>query len=213
MKFVLTSASLSRRKLCLLVSVASAIVFPIRAATILFSDLTDEVTLTGSSRIVGVSCIVGFGFAGEPVEVCSGTVSAPSLIATITQIAILGRDSPGGGIAFYSEASPSGTILSDAVDFDFSVSDSSPALIFTSDIDSSPVLCSAIGGCATAETGGIQTAGSITWSDGTVDTIQLQSDAVPEPSSLPLLLILAMMLGVWKCRCTMKNRSSNWRVV
>jgi len=45
-----------------------------------------------------------------------------------------------------------------------------------------------------AETGGIQTATELLWSDGTVDTIQFQSDIssdIPEPSTVMLLATVA----------------------
>jgi len=51
--------------------------------------------------------------------------------------------------------------------------------------------CSAVaGGCPVIETGSVQTAGTVTWSDGSVDTINFQSDVseVPEPSSFLLFL-------------------------
>jgi hypothetical protein len=184
-------------------------VFPIRADTFLFSDLTDGVTLTASSRIIAGPCAASFGNVGQPIEECNGQVGPPSLspFATITQVTILGQDrSFFNNIRVnYSEASPSETILSDTVrvtsegatfegDFQY-------LLAFESDINSSPVLCSVIGGCDTAETGGIQTVGTVTWSDGTVDTIQLQSDvnevpAVPEPSSMFLLISVLAFLSV-----------------
>jgi len=49
--------------------------------------------------------------------------------------------------------------------------------------------CSAVGGCQIIERGVEQLAGTVTWSDGTVDTINFNSDTeVPEPSSIVLFL-------------------------
>jgi hypothetical protein len=51
-------------------------------------------------------------------------------------------------------------------------------------------------GCTIAETedGAFQTMGTITWSDGTVDTIQFHGETVPEPSSL--LLFATGLIGI-----------------
>jgi hypothetical protein len=50
------------------------------------------------------------------------------------------------------------------------------------------ITCASVGGCQITEDGTVQTLGTITWSDGTVDTIRVQSDAIPEPASILLLL-------------------------
>ena len=44
-------------------------------------------------------------------------------------------------------------------------------------------------GCQITEDGTVQTIGTVTWTDGTVDTIRFQSDSeVPEPSTILLML-------------------------
>ena len=57
--------------------------------------------------------------------------------------------------------------------------------------------CPVPAGCSILENGSVQTLGTITWSDGTVDQIKFQSNveasAVPEPSSL--LLLVAGLMG------------------
>lgn len=70
---------------------------------------------------------------------------------------------------------------------------------------STSISCDEIpGGCQITEDGTVQTAGTVTWSDGTVDTIKFQSDVdpvvVPEPSSMLLLLTGFVALGISKHR-------------
>jgi hypothetical protein len=52
--------------------------------------------------------------------------------------------------------------------------------------------CSAESGCNVRENGLLYTLDTITWSDGTVDTINFQ--AIPEPSSL--VLVSTCLLGL-----------------
>ena len=71
---------------------------------------------------------------------------------------------------------------------------------FISDSDTvAPQACVPIMPCTIIETGGIQNALTVAWSDGTVDTIRFQSDVapVPEPSSLLLSLVGLALVGLW----------------
>lgn len=154
----------------------------VRSDTFTFQDLTDSVTVSiDSVRSFNFNCVL---------EDCTLVLGEPSAGAagTITFSAFP---------LFISEAN--GVTLSDSVDAQIcapsilgcdaaAVTAGLPVILFSSDVDSSTFPCGLFFSCV-PEDGTIQTAGTVTWGDGTVDTINFQSDveAVPEPSSLALL--------------------------
>jgi len=121
----------------------------------------------GGSRITNVMC---------SSETCSVTLNAPT------------------GFTFVSTNLPStytidegNGFISDELTGSFTVGASSVTLMFTS-LDDTGGTCP-MTGCNVVETGGLQFPGiTVTWSDGTTDSVGFQSDPpVPEPASLILL--------------------------
>src|SRR5262249_39906066 len=89
------------------------------------------------------------------------------------------------------------------------------AINFFSDNDANP---GSLGQCFTppvivpcnlVENGAVQTAAQISWSDGTVDTIQFQSDVAAEPSSWLLLLIGLGLVRTLKTSAGIVGRNEN----
>lgn len=176
-------------------------------------DLADAVTVTGPSGALTFACP-----AAEDLEVCRITLKAPSNKAHIT--ATSGAGGVGAYPTFAHFAEP-GTTSSTLCDQDPSEPSFGPCIsdglrttpskgtsligaksvkfTFQSDPsapeDSGLPSCStaaSVGGCQFIENGTPQEVGTITWSDGTVTTvdhIRVESDVppeVPEPSSLML---------------------------
>ena len=162
---------------------------PVLADVLTFNDLTDELTFTTSNptRLQSGSC-----FTGED-ESCSVIVEPPSLSAFVTSKDL---------IIYVGD--PNG-FLSDAVSISClsggcGVTDGTVQVGFDSTLDSVHVPCALIGGCSVIEDGTVQTVASITWSDGTTDSIRFQSDvgeaAVPETSPIVLLLVPLVVVAV-----------------
>ncbi len=164
---------------------------PATADTILFSDLTDNVSVsTTSTRVGGLS----FGVTSL-FESCVFTLLPPGFPAA-TLIS-------GAPVTIFIAESPGPSSVSDEISI------SGPALPpgiglginFFSDVDTNP---GSLGQCFTppivvacgiVENGAIQTAAQLFWSDGTIDAIQFQS-GIPEPPSWMLLLLAFLALGV-----------------
>ena len=150
--------------------------------SIVFFDLTDTISYTASdnSRVTIDTC------PGAPPEQCSVDISAPSPGATVVQFL---------SQVNIAEAEAGTPVLSDQMTTDLSLAGAGTYfLIFNSLLDQpNPPLCSTgLGAYQMTENGLIQTAGTVVWTDGTIDSLQFQSDA-PEPStSLLLLAALAM---------------------
>ena len=157
------------------------------AATIVFHDLADQVTFSTDTpqRVMQRVC----GPVGNS-ETCSSLVLAPSNAQfQSTTIPAIGL--------FVAEADL--VFISDSIDVSASPASTSVGVNFGSDGDQGGPTCVVVGGCQLVENGQVQTAGTITWSAGTVDTIQFQSDidatTTPEPSSILLLLTGLVLLG------------------
>jgi len=161
---------------------------PVIADTILFSDLTENVFITTTStRVSDVSC-----GTNSLSEFCLLTLNPPSPTAILL--------SPPATIGIAEAGSTSG---SDEIAHGQIIGTQIAVFNFFSDLDPGvPIIsCSPpITNCL-LETGGVQTAFQLFWSNGTVDTIQFQSDVpVPEPASWLLLLMGFVALGISK-RC------------
>jgi hypothetical protein len=143
-----------------------------RADTVLLNDLNEgalTVSSTNPSRISAV-CVIG--------DFCTVSVTAPSPFATTVASAPF----------FVFIADPGTDLVSDRFVFAFS-SPTEYQFQFASDTDGAFFgTCALVGHCQLVEDGTVQEARTITWSDGTVDTIQFQSDVepVPEPGTLVL---------------------------
>lgn len=167
------------------------IAVPSRADTFTFNDLTQSFSVSslihdGSSDTISkLSC----GVSPIGTEFCFFDVSSNDPNATITapqnQLLAVGEpdfvlvsDLLGLNLTLNSAGTPTGYILS-----------------FLSDPLSRNPTCNSLGTCQIAETGQVQPVFSVTWSNGTTDTIQFASDVdTPEPASL--ILLATGLLGV-----------------
>ncbi len=151
------------------------------ADTILFNDLTDNVSITTiSTRVTAISCGINSLF-----EFCDFTLAPPSSTATLL--------SPSA--ATFGIAEAGSTSASDEIAYGQIVGSQILTFNFFSDLDPGATIatCSPpITNCL-VETGAVQTAFQLFWSNGTVDTIQFQSE-VPELPSI-ILLAIGMALG------------------
>jgi len=170
------------------------------ADTLVINDLTDSLSVQGATSREVIQIIP----PGSTLEGVSIVISAPAPGVTIA-----GRTIP--DTAFLGVAEPDGITFSDAITMrPGSVGTTEAVVSFFSDVEPPPPfqLCTeVIGPCTLVENGAVQTAGTITWSDGTVDTILFCSDVegvpstcsttqVPEPASLVLLGTgLAALMG------------------
>ena len=163
------------------------------AGTITIFDLT-EVTLTFSSDIAGrasVSCVV---------EICSVTILAPAIGLTVTGGRDLNILEPGVPIADGVSDILQFVVLGTPVP-------GQPAVAHFNFIsDPEERLLKAIGTgivgppVSITEDGTVQFGASIRWSDGTIDTINFQSDVervVPEPATLLLLGTGLIGVALW----------------
>jgi hypothetical protein len=149
------------------------------AATILFEDLTDQVSVVSAAttRIADLSC-----GTNATNEFCIFNLLAPpgaTLLSDPQNIAV----AEGPGPSFVSDDIIAGVPIGRTF----------AALNFDSDVDASQSLfpCNTpppTAVCTIVEDGTVQTAFQLFWSDGTVDTIQFQSDVVPEPATWLLVV-------------------------
>ena len=160
-----------------------------KADSIIFRDLTDSPTLSGSNRLTGISC-------SSVTETCTATLLAPFISAN-----------PEGIVYRLGEGSTIGKVSDTFVGGSFPGSDSNSeceegrcvSLTFTSDRPNTLGEANGLGscivpgffpiGCNAVENGTPQLVGTITWKNrtGTItDNIFIQSDVAPEPASLIL---------------------------
>ena len=178
--------------------------------TITFNDSTEAISAStdASSRVQVVEC----PDPAAPFESCIVHVRQPGA-ATISSANFPFQ--PGNTTVVIGD--PGGSTISDLLGYgpcsipNCSGGDTSgpPFVAYEMNFNSDPSTetpsgslgdsCSAVGGCQIIERGVEQLAGTVTWSDGTVDTINFNSDTeVPEPASI--LLFLPGFAGVCAAR-------------
>jgi len=174
--------------------VASAYVLasPVFADTITIYDGTDNLSVVhvGTSHLFTSSC------ANTPqgVEICGFGLT--SLTATI-------KTTIGGGQPIVVIGEPGGAFVSDIFTFEGVTAGLHGFTgAFISDSDTLPQQACGPPNfmpCTIIENGGVQTALTVFWSDGSKDTINFQSDVapVPEPSSFLLSLVGLALVGLW----------------
>lgn len=156
---------------------------PARADVITFTDgANDQITVskTGTSRVIlAYNPVLACGASTESVfNFCSVT------IGTVLPLGTVPTSSP----LTLSIVEPTGNVLSDTLQLAPNIVALTYDLIFRSDNEG--VSLGTPGTPSIVETGQVQTAFTVNWSDGTSDTVQFQSDletAVPEPASIAFL--------------------------
>ena len=152
-----------------------------KADTIVFHDLTDTVTVDGSSRLAPVSPAVVMCVG----ELCTVRLNAPTgYTFSSTTLPLLYRIAESAG----------GTVSDRLLHPVFVVGSSFVQFTFDSDVfEPGVVPCTTPGGvgtCDVVENGLLQLAGTITWSKtgspNIIDSVGFESDVVPEPASLIL---------------------------
>jgi hypothetical protein len=189
--------------LCGLIMVKAA-----SADTILINDLTDSIIVQGTTSREVVTPFGDTSLEGVGIQ-----ISAPIQGATISSTTLQTTD-------FLGIAEPDAITFSDAITMlSGGVGTAQAVVTFFSDaieLPSRTCLSLAID-CTMIENGTAQVAGTITWSDGTLDTIQFCSDveglssscsttSVPEPATL---LLLSGGLGVLVAWVHLKRVSIN----
>jgi len=157
---------------------------PVIADTILFNDLTENVSITTTStRVNDVSC-----GTDSLSEFCVLTLNPPSPTAILL--------TPPATIGIAEAGSTNG---SDEIAHGQIIGTQMAVFNFFSDLDPGAPIITCLPPVTNCleETGGVQTAFQLFWSDGTVDTIQFQSD-VPGPPSWLLLLVGSVAMSVLK---------------
>ncbi len=172
--------------------------------TITFVDVADTVTVLHDGTLDTIIPFSGSAF-------CVGEFCAVLLLRS-------GASPNGaGGTFFIAEDSSPTSLVSDSIEEASSLALGAWELRFFSDPAGESVFqgpCSGVGGCAFAENGEIQVAGTLSWTSGSDDTVQFCSDveggantcggvAVPEPNALLALGSgLAGLAGlVWRRAC------------
>jgi len=152
--------------------------------TIVFNDLggtTISATAPAGRLDFGLSDCPNPGDTLPNSQECSLSLAPPSAGATVTGTTLS---------TFTYIAEPNGADLSDTLLAEPINPGKSPNWLLDFFSRDTPLVggCALLGGCAIIENGAIQSIGTITWSDGTVDTVEFESSsAVPEPASLVLL--------------------------
>ena len=164
------------------VSLGLLSLLPIRAsaATILFNDLTDNLTVTDTTggRVTSSACVLL-----TDREQCTVSWVAPTGVVSVD-------GGPIGSFNIFDK--PTSSYVSDEMIWDFGFTGGTAT--FWSDLDTGVGLTAlTTNNSPLFETGAVQNVGGVNWhlaNGGTVtDTIQFASDPaeVPEPATLPLL--------------------------
>jgi hypothetical protein len=174
--------------------------------TVVFNDVegvTISATAPAGRLDFGLSDCPNPGDSIPNSEECSLSLAPPSLGATVTSTTLA---------TFTYIAEPNGADLSDALLAEPINPGKSPNWLLDFLSRDTPVVggCAHLGGCAITENGLVQTIGTITWSDGTIDTVEFQSGVtgVPEPASL--VLLGAGFLGLFLLRRRKQIEDTRW---
>jgi len=171
-----------------------------KADDIIFTDLGDTISVTGTGRFLGLSASCTVGIAAE---LCSVTISAPTTgtyfgsTSLPNQLNIFGSSLSALGIT-----EPGTSTLSDALVIGHLVGSTTTTVTFLSDPPATAGVEAPLGicnqnflgisiPCNIPETGVMQLAGTINWTTGvggsvTPDHVYFLSDVTPEPASLIL---------------------------
>lgn len=179
-----------------LLAAAYVLTSPVLADTITVFDGTDtlRVVHVGTSHLFTGSCATN----AQGVEICNFSLSS------LTGATI--KSTIGGGQPIVLIGEPGGAFVSDIFTFEGVTQGQSSFMgAFISDSDTGTQQACGPANfmpCTIIENGGIQTALTVSWSDGSIDTINFQSDVapVPEPSSFLLLVAGLTLVGLWMHR-------------
>jgi hypothetical protein len=172
-----------------------------KADDIIFTDLGDTISVTGTGRFLGLSASCTVGIAAE---LCSVTISAPTTgtyfgsTSLPNQLNFLGSSLSALGIT-----EPGTSTLSDALVIGHLVGSTTTKVTFLSDPPATAGVEAPLGTCNQnflgivipcdfTETGGQDLAGTINWVTGVgtppvaQDRVYFMSDVTPEPASLIL---------------------------
>ena len=171
---------------------------------ITFNDLTDVVTVSEGSNTVPCGTE-----SGNIAPTCTITLTVPGAhIMSRTGPPIVHLAEPNTASVLCAPVpnvvppvSLPGPCISDGLNTAAAVLSTSALLIFQSDSEPGglPACSTAIGGCQFVEDGSAQEVQTITWSDGTVDHIRIQSDVEPEPATL-ILFGSGLVMAGWFLR-------------
>jgi hypothetical protein len=206
MRFRKATVLVSLFMVCFVLAAQSA-----KADDIVFNDITDTISVTGAAtgRLTVVSCGAEIATCIVTLGNSNGITLAPA--ATIVSTTLL----PTFLMAESTSTTAAGTPVSDGLStVNLSGSTSllgATTLVFTFHSDPPPLTLGGpeinlapcpvtqldgVHGCNVTENGTPQLAGTITWSNGTVDNIFLASDSVePEPATLILFGSGLVMVG------------------
>jgi hypothetical protein len=177
----------------------------LRADTILFDDLLEPVVVPGGPNLIPVIAThTDAGGTVTPSTRWQQLTTGPSLGEVVvgnllapTGSHLVSTTLPNPGSIEITEGPPVG-IAEQSDSLDVTALSTSVNLVFGSDADgvALPLTNCAIATCI-SESGNTQPLGIVTWSDGTVDTIQFRSDPnIPETTSIVLSSTALVIIGI-----------------
>jgi len=177
----------------------------VRADTILFDDSSEPIVVPGGPNLIPVIAThTDAGGTVTPSTRWQQIPTAPSFGEVVVGNLLAPAGShfvsttlPNPGDIEITEG-PAVGIAEQSDSLDVTTFATHVNLVFGSDGEGAalPLVNCAISTCI-QETGGIQPLGTVTWSDGTVDTIQFVSDTdIPEPTSIILLSTVLVIIGL-----------------
>lgn len=174
-----------------------ASVCPCRAGVIVVNDLTDQLSVSASDPTRMPPPEIGVGFEGltQHILAPAGTTLVSYMI--YNGVTVLPNAGIFPGFVLLVAEPEQRDQVSDIVNLDVGSGATEVILGFQSDseIGLFPP-CAEFRSCQIIEDGTQQFAYALNWSNGTVDTIRFQSDAVPEPTNMTLLNSLVVGLGL-----------------
>jgi hypothetical protein len=163
-----------------------------KADTIVFDEAMGPLTVSGSSRLTNVSCKT---IVEAQAFRCIARLLGPPGAVLVSETDLF---SPGTDEGVAEPGFPPQTAADGGLDSAFLPGNTTVDLQFFDNFTPFIGFGACADGCPITEDGTFQTMGTITWSDGTVDTIQFHGETVPEPSSLVLFAtgLIGIGLGV-----------------